>query len=238
MHARLHSCSEWLQRIKPLTWMNLAVLVAALSLFLFIAHEVADGDHLALDETIMRSLQTAAPTRPNDSIWFAELARDVTALGSMIVLTTITVLVAGFLALSRRFGAALFLIVAAAGGQTLNTLLKFLYGRPRPDTALRWLEIDSLSFPSGHSTSSAVIYLTLAVLLARLTENKRQKVYLIGSALLLSFLVGLSRVYLGVHYPTDVVAGWTLGVAWAQLCWFAARAIGRRRLATTAMRSR
>lgn len=216
--------------------MNFAVLVAAVSLFLFIAHEVADGDHLALDGAIMHSVQTALSTRPDGSIWLGELARDVTALGSMIVLTTLTVLIAGFLALSRRSGAALFLIISAAGGQILNTALKLLYGRPRPESALRWLEIDSLSFPSGHSTLSAVVYLTLAVLLARMTESKRQKTYLISSALLLSFLVGLSRVYLGVHYPTDVVAGWALGIAWAQLCWFAARAVGRRRLAMTAAR--
>jgi len=117
------------------------------------------------------------------------------------------------------------------GAQVLNATLKVMYGRERPDAALRWVEIDTLSFPSGHATGSAVIYLTLGVLLARLTSNTRQKIYLIGSALLLSFLVGLSRVYLGVHYPTDVIAGWALGVAWAQLCWFAARAIGRQRLA-------
>ncbi len=236
MHERFRSCGEWLRQIKPLAWMNFAVLVAAVSLFLFIAHEVADGDHLALDGAIMHSVQTALSTRPDGSIWLGELARDVTALGSMIVLTTLTVLIAGFLALSRRSGAALFLIISAAGGQILNTALKLLYGRPRPESALRWLEIDSLSFPSGHSTLSAVVYLTLAVLLARMTESKRQKTYLISSALLLSFLVGLSRVYLGVHYPTDVVAGWALGIAWAQLCWFAARAVGRRRLAMTAAR--
>jgi undecaprenyl-diphosphatase len=236
MRERFSFWSSRLRRVKPLAWVNAVVLFTAISGFLLIAHEVADGEHLALDKAIMHSVQTVGSNRPDGTVWLAELARDVTALGSMIVLSALTMLVTGFLALSRRFGAALFLIIAAAGGQILNTALKLVYGRPRPETALRWLEIDSLSFPSGHATSSAVIYLTLAVLLARLTDNKERKAYLIGSALLLSFFVGLSRVYLGVHYPTDVVAGWALGIAWAQLCWFAARAIGRRRLATTTAR--
>ena len=113
----------------------------------------------------------------------------------------------------------------------LNSALKYFYGRERPDVAFRWIEIDSPSFPSGHATSSAVIYLTLAVLLARLAEKNGEKAYIVGAALTLSFLVGVTRVYLGVHYPTDVIAGWAVGIAWALFCWFAARAIGRRRLA-------
>jgi undecaprenyl-diphosphatase len=138
--------------------------------------------------------------------------------------------VVGFLVLSRRFGAALFLAIAAIGGQTLNAGLKTIYGRQRPDISLHWLQIDSLSFPSGHATSSAVIYLTLAVLLSRLCTARAQRIFLFLSALALTGAVGFSRVYLGVHYPTDVIAGWAIGIAWAEVCWFIAQMIGRRRL--------
>jgi undecaprenyl-diphosphatase len=154
-------------------------------------------------------------------------------MGSMTVLTTLTLLVIGFLALTHRYGAALFLACAAGGGQALNASLKAYYRRERPDPAFRWTDIDSLSFPSGHATSSAVTYLVMAVLLSRLVEKNSERAYIIGGALLISFLVGLTRVYLGVHYPTDVIAGWAVGIAWAQLCWFVAHAIGRRRLAQT-----
>src|SRR5215218_2649165 len=228
--------SQWRQRIIAvgwLAWLNLTVLITAVIVFCFIAHEVADGDHIPLERQLMESLRTSAIAGSVGRPWIVEIARDITALGSVVVLTTLTLFVVGFLALSRRFGAAAFLAVAASGGQCLNAALKTYYGRERPDPSLRWIEIDSLSFPSGHATSSAVIYLTLAVLLVRLAETETEKAYLIGAALFVSFLVGFSRVYLGVHYPTDVIAGWAVGVAWAQLCWFATRAIGRRRLATT-----
>jgi len=225
----------WRQRISalgPLAWLNLIVLVLAVIVFCVIAHEVADGDHIPIERQFMQSLRTSAIAGSVGKPWIVEIARDITALGSVVVLTTLTAFVVGFLALSRRFEAAAFLAIAALGGQCLNAALKTYYGRERPDPSLRWIEIDSLSFPSGHATSSAVIYLTLAVLLVRLAENRAEKIYLIAAALFISFLVGFSRVYLGVHYPTDVIAGWAVGIAWAQLCWFATQAIGRRRLAT------
>lgn len=231
MHTARTSWRDRIQAVGPVAVFNSAVFIGAISLFFFIAHEVGDGDHLPRERAFMQALRSGDPARPIGAPWVAEAARDVTALGSMVVLTALTVLVAGFLALTRRFGAALFLVAAALGGQMLNSVLKTAYGRERPDISLRWLQIDSLSFPSGHATSSAVIYLTLAVLLTRLMTTRAQKFYLFGAALLLTAAVGFSRVYLGVHYPSDVIAGWALGIAWAQLCWFAAQIIGRRRLA-------
>src|SRR5258706_540917 len=122
-----------------------------------------------------------------------------------------------------QYHALVFLLVAALGGMLLNNLLKPFFGRARPDIALRLTEVTSLSFPSGHAMGSAVIYFTLAALLARLVEPRALKLYFLGLAALLSFLVGASRVYLGVHYPSDVLAGWTVGLAWALLCWTVAR---------------
>jgi undecaprenyl-diphosphatase len=233
MQPKSRTWRERLHEIGALGWVNFGIFAAALALFAFIAHEVADGDHLPREQAIMAHLRTGTPVRPIGPVWVAQAARDITGLGSSVVLTGLTVLAVGFLAFSRKFGAALFLALAAGGGQALNAALKSYYGRMRPDADFRWVPIDSPSFPSGHATSSAVIYLTLAVLLIRLTPERTQKAYLIGSALALSFFVGASRVYLGVHYPTDVVAGWCIGVAWAEVCWFAAHLLGRRRLAKT-----
>jgi undecaprenyl-diphosphatase len=231
--ARLKSWQERIKEVETLAAWNAAVLVAAVVVFGLIAHHVAEGQYQSLEAKLIAMLRTGEPLRPIGPAWAADAARDITALGSVMVLTVVTGLVVGFLVLARRFGAALFLVAAAGGGQMVNVALKNFYSRERPDETFRWLEIHSLSFPSGHATASAVVYLTLAVLLARLTTIQREKIYVVAGALLLSFVVGLSRVYLGVHYPTDVIAGWALGIAWAEICWFAARMIGRRRLAKT-----
>lgn len=226
----------WIDRLRalgPLVISNFAILVFGAWVFLAVADEVREEEYLHLEADFMRSLRDPETGAPIGPAKLADIARDITALGGGVVLTIAVVFVAGFLTLSRRYAAALFVAVASAGGASLNELLKSIYGRERPDEALRLIEIHSLSFPSGHAMSSATIYLTLAVLLSRLAERRREKIYLFAAALLLSFLIGLSRVYLGVHYPTDVIAGWAAGVAWAQVCWFAAHLIGRRRLART-----
>jgi len=105
--------------------------------------------------------------------------------------------------------------------------LKGFYDRPRPDLVPHMTQVDSPSFPSGHAQESAVIYFTLAAMLARLVEPRRLKLYFLGLAALFSFLVGMSRVYLGVHYPSDVLAGWMAGLAWAVLLWTVASYLQR-----------
>ena len=117
---------------------------------------------------------------------------------------------------------------ALGGGLVLNFFLKSWFDRPRPDLVPHLAHVSSASFPSGHSLLSAVVYFTLAALLARMALDRRHKIYIVGVAIFFSFLVGISRVYLGVHYPTDVLAGWTLGIVWAILCWFGARYLQRR----------
>jgi undecaprenyl-diphosphatase len=144
------------------------------------------------------------------------------------VLTFVTLAVAGFLILQRKAHAALFVALAVGGGMLLSTLLKMGFDRPRPDLVPHGAVVYSASFPSGHSMMAAVAYLTLGALLARVQPRRRLKLYLLGLAILLTVAVGVSRVYLGVHWPTDVLAGWALGAAWALLCWAGALWLQRR----------
>ena len=154
--------------------------------------------------------------------------RDITALGGVTVLSLVTASVAGFLLLSRKFSAMAFVLVATGAGFLITVLLKSLYERPRPDVVPHLAAVYTSSFPSGHSMMSAVVYLTLGTLLTRLAATPRLKFYFLFVAMLLTGLVGISRVYLGVHYPTDVLAGWCGGLTWASLCWLVARRLQQR----------
>ena len=154
--------------------------------------------------------------------------RDLTALGSNIVLLIFTSAVAVFLAVRRQTHALALVVVSTGGGFLLAQALKMVFARPRPELVPHLALVSSSSFPSGHSMSSAVVYLTLGALLSQLVEERTLKAYFLGVACFLTFIVGLSRVYLGVHYPTDVLAGWSAGLAWALLCWMAASYLQRR----------
>jgi undecaprenyl-diphosphatase len=188
-----------------------------------------DGRVQPLDERIMLGLRVDDdPSRPRGPEWLPGAMRDVTALGSSPVLLIFLMGVAGALAARRQKHALVVLLVASAGGMVLNDLLKGLFSRPRPDLALHLTDVRSLSFPSGHAMVSAIIYLTIAAFLARLVQGRALKVYFVAFAFVLSFLVGVSRVYLGVHYPSDVLAGWCAGLAWALACWMTAGYLQRR----------
>jgi len=118
--------------------------------------------------------------------------------------------------------------VAAGGGGVLSTVMKQLFGRDRPDIVSPLVAVTSPSFPSGHSMLAAIMYLTLGALLARFSARRRTKVYLIAVALFATLVVGASRVYLGVHYPSDVLAGWCAGLVWSLICWLVARYLQHR----------
>jgi undecaprenyl-diphosphatase len=147
------------------------------------------------------------------------MMRDFTALGGTGVLLLLTLGVATFLALTSRSHAAIFVLAAITTGLLLSMALKVGFDRPRPDLVPHGSVVYTKSFPSGHSMLSAIVYLSLALLLARTHSNIRVKAFLIGAGLVLTGLVGFSRVYLGVHWPTDVLAGWSLGTAWALTSW-------------------
>ena len=205
------------------------VAAALLLSFALLAGEVIEGDTHSLDVWLM-SLFTEAGN-PADRLgpdWFEEMVRDVTALGSYAFIIITVVIVAGYLLLARKPDLAAFMVVAVLGGMAISHLLKEVFDRPRPDID-HAVRVFTASFPSGHATLSAVTFLTLAALLTRVRARRGVKLYFVSVAVLLTVLTGLSRVYLGVHYPSDVLAGWCVGSAWAILCWAAALWLQRRK---------
>jgi undecaprenyl-diphosphatase len=188
-----------------------------------LSSEIGEGETRAFDTAILLAFRNPADlSDPIGPLWLEAAMKDVTSLGSTTVLTLITLAVLGYLLIERKFQAALFLIAAIGGGTLLSTLLKLGFDRPRPDLVAHSVETFTASFPSGHALMSAVTYLTLGALLARVEEHARVKLYLLGVAVVLTVLIGISRVYLGVHWPTDVLAGWSIGAAWALSCWLIA----------------
>lgn len=207
----------------------LLVLVGCGLGFVALADEVREQETQSFDESVVRALRRAEdPAVPIGPPWLRLSALDVTALGGMTVLTLVTLAVCGFLALVRRFRSLLLVLGSTVGGALLNTFLKHFFARPRPSVVPHLAEVGSASFPSGHAMLSAIVYLTLGALLAQLSERRGLKAYVLGVAVLLTFLVGLTRVYLGVHYLTDVLGGWMAGLAWAVFTALLARAAKRR----------
>jgi undecaprenyl-diphosphatase len=222
---RVWATVQWLRNHSHLTLLlALTLAVGGAWAFIEIADEVLEGDTQQFDNWAIRTLRTPTDLgRPLGPTWLHEVGRDVTALGGVFVLTLVTLGVAGyFLMVGKRHG--MWLVLAAtAGGLVTSTALKSAFDRERPDLVPHLSVVHTSSFPSGHAMLSAVVYLTLGVLLARLVPHRGVKIYFIIIAALLTGMVGVSRIYMGVHYPTDVLAGWTAGLVWASLCYAVAR---------------
>lgn len=187
-----------------------------------------DSQPHAFDTRILLAFREAGqPDNPIGPPWVEEAVRDITALGSAAVLVLFTLAVIVYLLLIRRYGSALFVLVAVGGGQVLSSLLKLGIDRPRPELVSHLAHVSTLSFPSGHAMLSAVTYLTIGSLAARVLPGQVTRIYVLSLAVVATLLVGVSRVYLGVHWPSDVLAGWCAGFAWAMLCWLAARLLQR-----------
>ncbi len=189
--------------------------------------EVLEGDTQAFDTWALRAMRNGDDlAQPLGPPWLAPMARDITSLGGWTVLTLVTVAVAGFVALGKEPRPAWVILGAVVSGVAFSQTVKALVARPRPTVVPHLAEAVSASFPSGHSMLSAVVYLTLGALAAGQIRRRGQRLWVLATALGVTFLVGVSRVYLGVHYPTDVLAGWTAGLAWAALWWLLARRLG------------
>jgi undecaprenyl-diphosphatase len=200
------------------------LVIAAVWAFIAIAGEVVEGDTKHFDERIMQALRRADdPATPLGPEWLQLGARDITSFGNSMILGLITAVVAGFILLHKRHLGLVLVLLSSGGAGILNAVLKHFFARDRPTIVPHLMKVSSKSFPSGHAMAAAAIYLSLAVLLASILRRRRDRAYVLGVAIILTILIGLSRVYLGVHYPTDVLAGWSAGVAWAMLCWLIIR---------------
>jgi len=194
---------------------------------------VLEGDTHTFDKWVIEVTRSAEdPSLPFGPPWLRELGRDATALGGVGWLTFFTVVAAGYLWLDNKPRLMILLCLSSLGGLLLTTGLKYFFARPRPDADFYLSHVYTSSFPSGHSMLAAVVYLTTGVLLAAAVSHVKLKIYILSVAIFLSLVVGISRVYLGVHYPTDVFAGWMAGSAWALLCWLLARWIRHRGMST------
>lgn len=229
IHAgHLARLAERVRKEGRLLGLGLAVSLSAWA-FVGLAGEVAEGDTTAFDRTILLALRNPADlSDPIGPLWMEIAARDLTTLGGFAILTLITTVAVMFLLLTGRKGAAGLVVLSIGGGTLLSSWLKLLFDRARPDLVPHAVEVYTASFPSGHATMTAVAYLTLGALLMRVVHGRRLKVFVMGTAIAIVLIVGLSRVYLGVHWPTDVLAGWSIGFAWATLWWLLAAVLQRR----------
>ena len=220
---------NWVGGHERQTLVLLLLAAAALWGFVGIAGEVLEGDTVSIDQRLLLSLRSPAdPSDPIGAPWIEEMARDFTGLGGTGVLTFLTLASALFLFLQGKTKMAIYLLSAICTGMIVTMLLKAGFDRPRPDLVAHGSYVYTSSFPSGHSMMSAIVFLTLGALLASMQSSLGIKAYLLGIAAFLTLMVGLSRVYLGVHWPTDVLAGWTGGAAWALLCWALAQWLRKR----------
>lgn len=212
----------------------LLLLGLALWAFLHIAEEMLEGETRSFDTAVLLAMRTGDTHDPIGPAWLEFAARDVSSLGGFAVLTLLTLLAGGFLLIIKKPADASVLLAAVLGATALSEGLKLGFGRPRPDLVAHAVETLGSSFPSGHATLSAAAYLTIGALLAHAQQRQRVKTYIHATAILIALLIGASRVYLGVHWPTDVLAGWCIGAAWSILCVTAASWLTRDRRPTLA----
>lgn len=226
---KLSAAVEWLSRHELVVLLAVLIVVTGTWGFIALADLVSEGRTQSFDESVLRALRRPGnPAMPIGPDWMAEVGRDLTAVGGVAVLLLVTLAVAGFLLLDRKYAAMGFVLAAVTSGLVVSSLLKGCFARPRPDIVPHLSQVYTTSFPSGHSMMSAIVYLTLGALLARMVVRRPLKFYFLAVAILVTGLVGASRVYMGVHYPTDVLAGWTAGLVWATLCGLLAKKMQRR----------
>jgi undecaprenyl-diphosphatase len=221
VHQHLARFDSYRPLFQPLIAGLLVVLLAWA--FIGISGEMVEGDTGAFDMAILRAAQSLRTCHP----WVAEVMRDLSGLGSTAVLTLFTIITLGYLVVVGERATALLVAAAVIAGSVGVNLLKVQFGRPRPDPAFAELLAPGLSFPSGHAAMSAIVFLTLGALLASTRSRAVEQVYILTMATLMTVLVGTSRAALGVHWATDVLAGWALGTAWALIWLLVARRLLR-----------
>jgi len=200
---------------------EITLILISLGLFIFamLTGEILEGETTSFDRYVLLLFRN--PTDLADPIGPQSLeiiVRDATALGGVLVLSLMCIFVCVYLWLHRQPKLAIFLAISVALGMALNTVLKSVIVRPRPDIVPHATDAALSSFPSGHAMMSTVVYLTLGALLSLSTSDRRIKFYILFWSVFLPLIVGISRLYLGVHWPTDIIAGWIAGATWSLLC--------------------
>lgn len=223
-HPVFRALRERLTRVEITPLLGFLLPTALIYATIEIMDEVADGETGQIDRAILAAMRAPGdPHQPIGPAWLEVAMKDITSLGSTTVLTMIVIAAVGFLLVSKRFTLAGILSASMILGTVTNNLLKTVFERARPEFIADGVPIHSFSFPSGHAMLSAIMYLSLGALLARSEQRRAYKTYIIGLSIVLTLLIGVSRLYLGVHYPTDVLAGWTIGALWALATWWLAR---------------
>ncbi len=205
---------------EPIVLIALLLIAVGAWGFTWLSDEVFEGSTGSFDRWAVLAMRNPNDlSQPIGPPWLAEVGRDVTAIGSVTIIGITILTAAGFLAVNRNYRRMLVLLISTTSGMGLSIFLKSAFDRPRPDIVPHLTQVYTSSFPSGHSMMSAVVYLTLAVLIAPVLQKFWLRFYIFALASSVTILVGLSRIYLGVHYPTDVLAGWAAGLVWALACW-------------------
>lgn len=210
---------RFISRLRKETALVVALLliVAGLWAFIEVVDEVGEGE-TDIDTAVMGWVHGAQGGDPRGPAWLEVAALDLTALGGAPVLVLMIALIAGFLALIGLYRDMVLVLVASLLGLGVSTVLKEFFDRERPDEGVRLAEVFTASFPSGHTMLATVTYLTLGAILSASRPRRRERFYIIAASVLIVAVVGITRVYLGVHFPTDVLAGWSVGLAWTVLC--------------------
>lgn len=207
----------------------LGILTLGVYAFIAIADEMAEGEIRKLDESLFLMFRVAGdPARPLGPDWLQETALEITSVGGYPLIILTLAAVSGFFIVTKRYGAAVYAVLSVGSGALLSQTLKQYYARPRPDLVEHLDAVHTASFPSGHALVTTVAYLTMAAIVIGYLESARARAYVLGVAILVAVMVGVSRVYLGVHWPSDVAAGWALGAAWASFSWLIVHVLQRR----------
>lgn len=204
----------------------LALAVACLAGFTLLA-TLTEAAPTELDRRLLSAMRShAAPGQLLGPKWIEQVVIGLSAFGGFLTLTIIVMAAFIRLMIKRQRLAALWVLLTSAAGLALEQALKRVVGRPRPDIVPHLERVTELSLPSGHAMMSAVVYLTMALLVCRLVRRRHEKAAVLAAAAAFVLLIGSTRVLLGVHNPSDVLAGWLIGTSWAVSCWLAARGIG------------
>jgi undecaprenyl-diphosphatase len=197
-------------------------LVFALWAFLALANEIGEGETGTIDQRLIMMMRMPGDaSNPLGPPWLKDSMRDITALGGVTVLSLLTIVMVVCLILHQKRREGVILAITAIGAQASIEILKIIYDRPRPNQGFADTHAYSTSFPSGHTTESTAIFLTAATVIATLETRANTQILAYIVAIFAIIGVGFSRIYLGMHWPTDVLGGWVLGAAWALVAWIA-----------------